>query len=180
MNIYIDLFLSFAKVGAMTFGGGYAMLPMLKRELCDKKKWVTEDEILDSYAVGQCTPGVIAVNAATLIGSKKKGILGAVASTLGVITPSIVIILLIASLISGFGNNEYVRHAFRGISVSVCGLVTVIIYDLINKSVKGYAHMAILLFSFFSVALLGLSPVYALLGSMAFGLTVYAVRSRRH
>ena len=163
----------------MTFGGGYAMLPMLKRELCEKRRWVTEDEILDYYAVGQCTPGVIAVNAATFIGHKKKGFLGAVASTLGVIFPSIVIILLLATLLKEAGENEYVRHAFRGVSVAVCGLVTVTVHGLINKSVKGFTHMAVLLFSFLSVALFGFSPVYTLIGAALFGMIAFYLKTKR-
>ena len=179
MNTLFELFITFAKVGAMTFGGGYAMLPMLKRELADKKGWVTDDELLDYYAVGQCTPGVIAVNTATFIGHKKKGIAGGIAATLGVISPSIVIILVIAALLAGFGDNVYVKHAFRGISVSVCAMVTVTVYKLINKSVKGYLHMVIMLASFACVAMLGASPVYAVLASASCGVLVYAVKTKK-
>ena len=96
MKEYWELFYSFAKIGAFTFGGGYAMLPLIQREVVEKKHWATEEEIMDYYAVGQCTPGIIAVNTATFIGYYKKGIIGGIFATLGVIFPSIVIILLIA------------------------------------------------------------------------------------
>ena len=94
MNIYLDLFLTFARIGGLTFGGGYAMLPMLQREVVEKRGWATEDELTDYYAIGQCTPGIIAVNTATFIGNKNKGILGGIVATLGVVFPSIVIITL--------------------------------------------------------------------------------------
>ena len=84
MSIYPDLFVTFAKVGVMTFGGGYAMLPILQREVVDNKGWATEEELMDYFAIGQCTPGVIAVNTATFIGQKQRGIAGGILATLGV------------------------------------------------------------------------------------------------
>ena len=104
MKIYIELFLTFAKIGAFTFGGGYAMLPMLQKEVVDKKHWATDEEIMDYYAVGQCTPGVIFVNTATFIGYYQKGIIGGIIATLGVVFPSIVIISLIASILQNFAD----------------------------------------------------------------------------
>ena len=100
MKELFELFISFARVGVMTFGGGIAMLPILENEIVERKKWATKEELLDYYAIGQCTPGIIAVNTATFIGYKKKGTVGGIAATLGVIFPSVVIILLIATLIS--------------------------------------------------------------------------------
>ena len=111
MKEYWELFYSFAKIGAFTFGGGYAMLPLIQREVVEKKHWATEEEIMDYYAVGQCTPGIIAVNTATFIGYYKKGIIGGIFATLGVIFPSIVIILLIASLLQNFSDLAIVQHA---------------------------------------------------------------------
>lgn len=117
------LFLVFAKIGAVTFGGGYAMLPILQREVVDKYKWATEEELLDYFAIGQCTPGVIAVNTATFIGYKNKGILGGISATLGVIFPSILIITLISAFIQNFAQFPVVVHAFNGIRVCVCVLI---------------------------------------------------------
>ena len=100
MKIYWELFSVFMRIGAFTFGGGYAMLPLIQKEIVDKKHWATEEEIMDYYAVAQCTPGIIMVNTATFIGFYEKGILGAIIATLGVVTPSIIIILLIASVLT--------------------------------------------------------------------------------
>ncbi len=134
MNLCLDLFLTYAKVGAMTFGGGYAMLPILKREMVDKKGWITEEELIDCYAIGQCTPGVIAVNAATLIGYRQKGIFGSICATVGVVTPPICIIILIASILTAFQDNQYVQHAFAGMNVAICAVIAVTVANLIKKT----------------------------------------------
>ena len=102
MNIMLEMFLTFAKIGAVTFGGGYAMLPILEREIVEKHKWATSQELLDYFAIGQCTPGVIAVNTATFIGYRNKGIIGGITTTLAVVTPSVVIITIIALFIQNF------------------------------------------------------------------------------
>ena len=99
MNIFIELFFIFAKIGAVTFGGGYAMLPILQREVVDSKHWVKDEELMDYYAIGQCTPGVIAVNVSTFIGNKLAGIPGGIVATLGVITPSVIFITIISLIV---------------------------------------------------------------------------------
>ena len=136
MNILIQLFLTFAKIGAVTFGGGYAMLPILQREVVDSKHWVRDEELMDYYAIGQCTPGVIAVNTATFIGHKVKGIAGGIVATLGVVTPSIIIISVIAAFLTNFQDIPVVQHALSGIRISVCVLMSVSIYKLAKKGVK--------------------------------------------
>lgn len=123
MKELIKLFLVFAKIGAVTFGGGYAMLPILQREIVDKYKWVESDELLDYFAIGQCTPGIIAVNTATFIGHKNKGYAGGIAATLGVVTPSIIILTIIAAFIRNFADLHVVIHAFNGIRICVCVLI---------------------------------------------------------
>ena len=123
MNIYLDLFLTFAKMGTCTFGGGYAMLPILQREVVEKKGWATDEELTDYYAVGQCTPGIIAVNTATFIGFKYKGVLGGILATLGVVFPSIVIITVIAAFLSQFDQYPVVQHALVGINAAVVALI---------------------------------------------------------
>ncbi len=128
----LTLFWVFAKIGAVTFGGGLAMLPILQREIVDKRSWADEEELLDYYAIGQCTPGVIAVNTATFIGYKRKGILGGIAATLGVIFPSLVIITVIAAFLQNFLEYRYVTYAFNGIRVCVC----VLIFDAVTKLLK--------------------------------------------
>ena len=102
MKLFLELFISFFKVGIITFGGGLSMLPNLEREIVDNKKWATREELLDYYAVGQCTPGIIAVNTATFIGHKTKGILGGIFATLGMISPSVIIILILALFLNNF------------------------------------------------------------------------------
>ena len=135
MNIYVDLFLTFAKIGAMTFGGGYAMLPILQREVVENKGWATEEELMDYFAIGQCTPGIIAVNTATFIGQKKKGNLGGIVATLGVVFPSLIIISLLASVIETFSHLQWVQHAFGGIRVCVCVLILNAVMKLYKKAV---------------------------------------------
>ena len=116
MNQYLDLFLTFARVGVMTFGGGYAMLPILEREVVDGKGWATSEELMDYYAVGQCTPGVIAVNTATFIGQKQAGNLGGIVATLGIVFPSLVIITAIAGVLTNFSHLAVVQNAFAAMS----------------------------------------------------------------
>lgn len=133
MKILIELFIAFAKIGAVTFGGGYAMLPILQRDIVEKNNWATEDELMDYFAIGQCTPGVIAVNTATFIGYKQKGVIGGIVATLGVIFPSIVIISIIAAFISNFSDYAAVKYAFNGIRICVC----VLIFNAVVKLSKG-------------------------------------------
>ena len=131
----MDLFITFAKVGVMTFGGGYAMLPILQREVVDHKHWATEEELMDYFAIGQCTPGVIAVNTATFVGQKNKGIFGGILATLGVVFPSIVIISLLAGVIEAFSHISMVQHAFGGIRVCVCVLILNAVVKLYKKAI---------------------------------------------
>lgn len=135
MSMLLELFLIFAKMGAVTFGGGYAMLPILQREITENKKWATEEELMDYYALGQCTPGMIAVNVATFIGCKMKGFWGGVAATVGVITPSMIIITLVAIFLDQFEQNPIVMHAFGGIRACVCVLILDAVWKLGKKSV---------------------------------------------
>ena len=135
MKKYIEIFLTFSKIGVLTFGGGYAMLPMLERELVENKKWITEEELTDYFAIGQCTPGVIAVNVATFVGLKQLGTLGSICSTLGVVFPSVLIITIIAAFISNFAELAVVNHAFAGLRVCVCVLIFNAVSKLFKKAV---------------------------------------------
>ena len=154
MNEYLDLFGTFAKVGVMTFGGGYAMLPILQREVVEHKGWATEEELMDYFAIGQCTPGIIAINVSTFVGYKKKGILGAVAGTLGFVFFPIIVILAIAMFLRNFADLEAVKHAFAGIRVCVCVLIVQAVMRLWKKSVvdlKSFLlYLAIFLLALFS------------------------------
>ena len=136
MNIYLDLFLTFAKIGVCTFGGGYAMLPILQREVVEKG-WATEEELTDYYAIGQCTPGIIAVNTATFIGHKYKGIWGGILATLGVVFPSLIIITIIAAFLKNFAEYPVVAHALAGINAAVVALIAASVFKLGKSTLKG-------------------------------------------
>ena len=135
MNIYLDLFWTFAKIGACTFGGGYAMLPILQRELVEKRGWATEEELSDYFAIGQCTPGIIAVNTATFVGHKQKGAAGGVTATLGLVFPCLVIIMVIAAFLQNFAELPVVVHAFNGVRACVCALILTSVLKLRKSTV---------------------------------------------
>ena len=159
MKLLLELFLTFAKVGVMTFGGGYAMLPILQREIVDNKGWVTEEELMDYFAIGQCTPGIIAVNTATFIGQKNKGILGGIIATMGVVFPSLVIISLLAGVIEAFSHLVWVQNAFGGIRVCVCVLILNAVVKLFKKAVLDVPTFIIFLAVALGSVLLNISPV---------------------
>lgn len=135
MKELFALYAAFFRIGGLTFGGGLTMLPMLKHELVEKKNWVTEDELLDYYAVGQCTPGIIAVNTATFVGYKRKGIIGGIFSTLGMISPSLIIISILALFLDQWMSNVWVNHAVNGIKIVVCALMLNTVITMAKKTV---------------------------------------------
>ena len=143
-----ELYISWFKMGLFTFGGGYAMLPMIQRDVVEKKKWASEDEIMDYYAIGQCTPGIIAVNTATFVGYKVKGISGGIIATLGVVSPSLIIITIIAAFLTNFQDIVIVQQALSGIRISVCILMSVSIYKLAKKSVTNIFGITLCVIAF--------------------------------
>ena len=170
MKIYLELFWAFFQIGALTFGGGYAMLPMIQKEIVEKHHWATDDEIIDYFAIGQLTPGVIAVNTATFVGYKTKGILGGIFATLGVVTPSIMIITIIAAFLKNFMDYEIVQHAFGGIRAAVFVLISIAIMKLAKKNIKNNTGIAIALLVFLLVTFTNISSVYVIVGAIIFGL----------
>ena len=170
MPILLDLFLTFAKVGVMTFGGGYAMLPILQREVVENKGWATEEELMDYFAIGQCTPGIIAVNTATFIGQKYKGTLGALCTTIGVVFPSVVIISLLASVIETFSHLAWVQHAFGGIRICVCVLIANAVVKLYKKAVVDKLTLGIFLAVALASYFLEVSPVLFVILAAATGI----------
>ena len=179
MNQYLDLFLTFAKVGVMTFGGGYAMLPILQREVVERKDRVTEEELMDYFAIGQCTPGIIAVNTATFIGQKLKGVAGGILATLGVVFPSLVIISLLAGVIEAFSHLAWVQHAFGGIRICVCVLILNAVVKLLKKAVVDKVTLAI-----FAVVMLGayftsVSPVVFVLIAAVIGIALKTMGGKK-
>ena len=178
-NIYFQLFSTFAKIGAVTFGGGYAMLPILQREIVEKHKWCTEEDLLDYLAVGQCTPGIIAVNTATFIGCKTKGISGGIVATLGLVFPSLVIISVIYNILEAFQSNLYVRYALAGIQVAVAALITYSVIKLWRKSIVDMLTGAIAIATLVLMLVFGLSPIIFVIAGIVLGILIRSVRSRR-
>ncbi len=159
MQEYLDIYLTFARIGCITFGGGYAMLPILERELTVKRNWTTMDDLRDYFSIGQCTPGIIALNVSTFIGEKRKGIPGALCATTGFLTGPVIIILIIASFLQNFAEEPLVRHAFAGIRVCVCVLIVQAVLRLWKSSVVDLRALILYLIVFILHAFGGLMPV---------------------
>jgi len=170
MNELWSLFWAFAKVGVMTFGGGMAMLPILQREIVENRHWATEEELVDYFAIGQCTPGIIAVNTATFIGQKRKGAAGGILATLGVVFPSLIIITILAGLISNFSHLTWVQNAFAGIQVCVCVLIFNAVVKLLKKSVVDKRTAAIFIVVLAGGVFLNVSPVWFVIASALAGI----------
>ncbi|MCF0262308.1 MAG: chromate transporter [Sphaerochaetaceae bacterium] len=168
-----DLFISFCKIGVLTFGGGVAMLPMLEREVVEKHSWTTEENMLDYYAIGQCTPGIIAVNVATFIGYLQRGIIGGIVATIGVIFPSVVIITSLASVLQIFQDNVYVLKAFAGIRVAVCALMISAIIKLAKKALSNISTIVLAIVAFVLQLFMGVSPIIIVASSIIIGIAVY-------
>lgn len=173
-----ELFSAFTRIGVLTFGGGVAMLPMLEKECIEKHSWATEDEMLDYFAIGQCTPGVIAVNTATFIGYKTRGTIGGIIATLGVVFPSFVIITAMASVLKAFQDNAYVAKAFSGIRVAVCALMLSAVIRLAKKAVTNIPTAVIAIISLVVQVFFGVSPIIVVISAIALGLIVFAFSSK--
>lgn len=174
-----ELFITFAKMGVLTFGGGMAMLPILQREVVETKRWATEDEIVDYFAIGQCTPGIIAVNTATFVGQKRKGISGGIVATLGVVFPSLIIISILAGLINNFSDVAWVQNAFAGIQVCVCVLIFNAVLKLLKKSVVDKWTGAIFVLVLLGGVFLNVSPVWFILVAAVLGILLKNLEVKR-
>ncbi len=179
MRIYLDLFFTFAKIGVMTFGGGYAMLPILQREVVDNKGWATEEELMDYFAIGQCTPGVIAVNTATFIGQRLKGTLAGIIATLGVVFPSVIIISLLAGVIEQFSHIAWVQNAFGGIRVCVCVLILNAVVKLLKKAVVDKITLAIFVLVALGSCLTPISPMLFVLVAGILGVVIRSLGGKK-
>lgn len=177
MNILLDLYLTFVKIGIMTFGGGYAMLPILEREVVDKKKWATSEEILDYYAIGQSTPGIIAINTATFCGYKKAKNIGGIVASLGFITPSIIIIILIAGFLKNFSHIAAIQHAFSGIRIAVSALVLYSVIKMLKKNATTPFKFCVFLLTFLAIAYFDLSPVLIVIVVASLGIILGRVKN---
>ncbi len=178
MKIYWELICAFMRIGAFTFGGGYAMLPLIQKEIVDKKRWATEEEIMDYYAVSQCTPGIIMVNTATFIGYYLKGIPGAIVATLSVVTPSIVIISLIASILTTYSSLAIVQHALAGIRIAVCVLVLNAVIKLWKNGIKDAYGIIVFAFVLAVVSFTSISTVIIVILSAVAGLIYTTLKQR--
>ena len=180
MNVKLlgQLFLTFAKVGVMTFGGGMAMLPILQREVVEDWGWASDEELVDYFAIGQCTPGIIAVNTATFVGQKQAGVLGGIIATLGIVFPSLLIITALAGVINSFSHLEWVQHAFAGIRVCVCVLIFNAVVKLWKKSVVDKKTLALYALILLASLLTDLSPVIFVAAAALLGIVIQNVIRR--
>lgn len=179
MRILIELFISFMRIGGFTFGGGYAMLPLIQKEIVERRGWASDEEVLDYFTIGQITPGVIAVNTATFIGYKKAGILGGMVSTLGVIFPSIVIISIIAAVLTNFAELPVVIHAFNGIRACVCVLILIAVYNMGKKSVVDVFTALIFIATAVLTVLKVTSPVVLVIVAGVVGVLFQLIKAKR-
>lgn len=171
------LYFTFAKMGAVTFGGGLAMMPVLQKELITKRGWITDEELLDYYAIGQSTPGIIAVNVSTFVGYKQLGVLGGIVATLGIVTPSLLIIMLLAKLIDSVDEFPAVQKALKGVNVAVAALLTKVSFDFCKKTIRNVFSAALVLCSFVLVYFFKVQSFFVILGAVLIGAAVYFVNN---
>ena len=179
MKECLYLFWVFAQMGACCFGGGYAMLSLLQKIIVEKHHWATEDELMDYYAIGQCTPGIIAINTSTFIGYKRKGIPGAIAASIGFLTPSIIIITVIAAFLENFADLPVVAHALAGIRVCVCVLILDAVLNLGKKSVRETSSWIIFLVTAALAFFTNISTVILVVAAGVVGYVLYVVRRKQ-
>ncbi len=174
-----QIFLTFFKIGAFTFGGGYAMIPLIQREAVDHRKWVTEEDILDIVAIAESTPGPIAINSATFVGYRAAGVLGSAAATFGVVLPSFVLILALSFVLQQFQEVRAVQYAFRGIQAGVLALLVKALYTMYKKAPKGWAAYVVMGGSFIATAILNINVLFVIIGCAVFGLVTALLAERR-
>ena len=167
-----NLYFSFAKIGTFTIGGGLAMMPMMQSELIKKRKWITDEELIDYYAVGQSTPGIVAVNVATFVGYKQMGIIGGIFATLGMVTPSLVIIMILASLINSINDFPIIQKALKGINVAVAALLTSTIINFMKKTIKKFTNAIFMMISFLLVFVFKLPSFWIILFALLIGVVL--------
>ena len=176
MHLNLNLFLTFAKISVSAFGGGYAVMPLLQRDVVKKRQWITSDDLADIFAIAQCTPGVIAVNSATYVGAKVNKGLGAICATLGILSPAILIVTLVATFFMPYFSLPWVQHALMGLQICVCALILQVVIRLFRSFVLDLPSFLIfcasLLISFFT----SISPIFLIIAAGLFGFAVYRLR----
>ena len=176
---HISLFWEFFKIGLFTIGGGMAMLPLIQKVAVEDKKWMEEEDMIDCLAVSQAMPGVIAINSATYIGNRQHGLTGSLAATIGVVTPSFLIIIAVVTLLGTIGHNSYINGAFTGIKAAVCGLVIVSACKLGKQILKGPFQWVLAILAFFAIAVFEVTALWAILGGAVAGIVLLMIRGKR-
>ncbi len=174
---YVQLFTAFFKIGLFTFGGGMSMLPMLQRELVESKQWLTEEEILNYFAIGQCTPGIIAVNVATFCGYKRAGLSGAIVSTIGIVCPSWIVITLIAGSISRFSDIVWIQRAMKGVYVAVAALLARAVFTFGKKIITDFVTAGIAVGAFLAMSVWNISGILIVLAAGIIGFCAQIIRN---
>lgn len=175
---YVQLFTAFFKIGLFTFGGGMSMLPMLQKELVESKKWLTDEEILNYFAIGQCTPGIIAVNVATFCGYKRAGLSGAITATIGIVCPSWLVITLIAGSISRFSEIEWLQRAMKGVYIAVAALLTRTVFTFGKKIITDGITAAIAIAAFLAMTVWNVSGILIVLAAGIVGFCAQMIKTR--
>ncbi len=177
-NLFL-LFVTFLKIGAFTFGGGYAMIPLIQKEVVDKRKWITDEDILEIVAIAESTPGPIAINAATFVGYRRCGFMGALLSSLGVILPSFVIILVISLVLKQFQNIKAVQYAFHGIRAGVLALIIKALFSMYKQCKKNAVSLVVMALAFILTAVFNIDVLIVIVGCALFGLITSMIIQRR-
>ena len=178
LNSCLSLFWEFLKIGLFTIGGGMAMIPQLQHVVVKEKGWLEDDEMIDCIAISQALPGIIAINAATYIGMKVKGFRGALSATLGVITPSFVIIILVVTVLDSIGDNSYIQGAFTGVKAAVCGLILVTVIKMGKKILRSVFAWILAILAFIAIVLFGINAIWAIIVGAVLGVIYTALKLR--
>lgn len=179
LKTLLNLYITFCKIGVMTFGGGLAMMPMMQKELIEKRHWITDDDLIDYYAIGQSTPGIVAVNVSTFIGYRQAGILGGIIGTLGIVTPSLIIIMILANLINSINDYPWVQRALKGVNIAVAALLTKVTFVFSKKTMTNIFSVIITLCSFFVVYFLKLPSFFVILGAILIGIIIHLINNKK-
>lgn len=174
-----ELYMAFFRIGGFTIGGGYVMLPMMQKEVVDNKGWVTDEDMVNYYALSSSVPGVIAINTATMVGYRMRGVRGAVSATAGMVTPSLVIIMFIAAFLTKFQDYAIVQSAFAGVRVAVFSVMVMAVVRIGKKVIKDWKGWLYALLAFLVVVVLDVSPIYVILCAIALGVTVSVIEMRK-
>lgn len=177
-KILINLFMSFFKIGLFTIGGGLAMIPMMEKELINKKHWINDEELLDYYAVSQSTPGIIAVNVATFVGYKQAGIIGGIFATLGIVAPSWIIITILAFFINSISDYPMVQKTLKGINVAVASLLTSVIINFSKKTIKNFYNGLFMFLAFVLVFFFKVPSYWIIISAIIMGILIVLVQDK--